>query len=72
MEQKYLKYKSKYLDLKTRQSLDDSVGRMTGGALPFQLSLVNNSLGSLAKDNSIINKNPYIFNHEIMSKLPIT
>jgi bleomycin hydrolase len=72
MEQKYLKYKSKYLDLKARQTSDDSVGRMTGGALPFQLSLVNNSLGSLAKDNSIINKNPYIFNHEIKSKLPIT
>jgi bleomycin hydrolase len=40
--------------------------------LPFQLSLQNNPLSSLTKDTSIINDNPYLFNHEITNKLPIT
>jgi bleomycin hydrolase len=39
---------------------------------PFQLSLVNNPLSALAKDNRIINQHPYLFNHEITNKLPIT
>jgi hypothetical protein len=32
---------------------------------PFQLSLVNNPISGLAKDNRIINQHPYLFNHEI-------
>ena len=40
--------------------------------LPFQLSLINNPISVLTKDNSIINQNPYLFNHEIITKLPIT
>jgi len=112
MEQKYLKYKTKYLDLKASLTTDEKgeenvgkinnlmiegmiegmneglhegikggmrggmnnkmIGGTNGRLLPYQLSLMNNSLASLAKDQSIINKNPYIFNHEIKSKLPIT
>jgi bleomycin hydrolase len=71
MDQKYLKYKTKYLNLKNKYS---EHGGMTGGGakLPYQLSLLNNPLSNLAKDLSIINKNPYLFNHEIKNLLPIT
>ena len=40
--------------------------------LPFQLSLINNPISVLTKDNTIINQNPFLFNHEINTKLPIT
>jgi bleomycin hydrolase len=40
--------------------------------LPFQLSLINNPISVLTKDNTIINQNPFLFNHEISTKLPIT
>jgi len=39
---------------------------------PYQLSLVNNPIYMLARNNNIVNENPYLFNHEITSKLPIT
>jgi len=39
---------------------------------PFQLSLINNPLNMLARNNNIVNNNPYLFNHEITYKVPIT
>jgi len=39
---------------------------------PYQLSLVNNPIYMLARNNNIVTENPYLFNHEITSKLPIT
>lgn len=39
---------------------------------PFQLSLINNPVTSLALNYSVINDNPYLFNHEINLNLPIT
>ena len=70
MDQKYRKYKTKYLNLKDKYY---EYGVMNGaGLLPYQLSLLNNPLSNIAKDSSIINKNPFIFNHEIKNLLPIT
>jgi bleomycin hydrolase len=39
---------------------------------PFQLSLVNNPISMLARNNNIVNENPYLFNHEITYRVPIT
>lgn len=70
MDQKYRKYKTKYLNLRDKYYEND--GMNGGGILPYQLSLLNNPLSNIAKDSSIINKNPYIFNHEIKNLFPIT
>jgi bleomycin hydrolase len=40
--------------------------------LPFHLSLINNPISSLTRVQTIINDNPYLFNHEIVNPLPIT
>jgi bleomycin hydrolase len=39
---------------------------------PIQLSLSNNPLHLLARNNNIINENVFLFNHEISYKVPIT
>jgi bleomycin hydrolase len=39
---------------------------------PFQLPLINNPISLLARNNNIVNDNPYLFNHEITYKVPIT
>jgi bleomycin hydrolase len=39
---------------------------------PFQLPLINNPISLLARNNNIVNENPYLFNHEISYKVPIT
>jgi bleomycin hydrolase len=39
---------------------------------PQQISMYNNLLSSLAKNNEEINNNPYLFNNEVSTKLPIT
>jgi bleomycin hydrolase len=40
--------------------------------LPYQLPLQNNALSVVSRDLQIVNENPFLFNHEISSKLPIT
>jgi bleomycin hydrolase len=39
---------------------------------PFQLTLINNPISSLTINYSVINENPYLFNHEVSTNLPIT